>query len=202
MQTKLVKYSAMALAALLLISFGVAGSANAVSQEKVKYVDTFRVQGEVTLGPEEFLALYEAGMIPECIAQQIVDSGITSVNIYFDGLAHVNLKITQKGEMTDIDLQAFWHGHICIEAMQGDDVMFCATLDFKNAQLSMHLKATTAEDMDINANFHTNAVAIICGYEEEVTLDLDFHIKVLVQDGELKNLKLSVPEWVYELALV
>jgi len=191
MNSKMVKYPALALAAALLISFAVAGNVAAANNEKIKYVDTVHVEGGITIHPEDLAFLLESGIeIPEDILMQLAE--IDEITIYVDGLAHVNLMVSEKKGVTDVNLQAFWHGTIAIQADDMPEIV----LDFKNAQLSLHVSVDCAnEQIDINANFHTNADMTINGESESMILDLDIHVKLLVQDNEVKNLKIGVPEW-------
>lgn len=191
MNGKMVKYPAFALAVALLISFAVAGNVAAANNEKIKYVDTVHVEGGVTVQPEDLAFLLDSGIeIPEDILMQL--ASIDEITIHLDGMAHVNLMISEKKGEMDVKLQAFWHGTICIQATDMPDIL----LDFKNAQLMLHVTmACGSGEIDINANFHTNADMTIGCESESMVLDLDIHVKLLVQDGELKNLKIGVPEW-------
>jgi hypothetical protein len=189
--TKSMKYPALAIAAILLLSFGMASSASAANSEKVRFVETVHVKGGITIYQEDlvFLADPELG-IPIELLQQL--SGVEYVNIYVDGLAHVNLMISQKNDAMDVHLQAFWHGTICIMA----EGLPTITLDFKNAHLLLHANLACDSEFDLNVNLHTNGDMTIGDRSEGITLDLDTHIKINVQNGELKNLKISIPEWV------
>jgi hypothetical protein len=188
--TKMMKYPAMAIAAILLLSFGMAGSVSAGSGEKVRFVETVQVQGGITIYQEDlmFLADPELG-IPIELLQQFSD--VEYVNIYVDGLAHVNLMITEKNDAMDVHLHAFWHGTICIMA----EGLPAVTLDLKNAHLLLHANLACDSEFDLNVNWHTNGDMTIGDSSEKIKLDLDTHIKINVQNGELKNLKISLPEW-------
>jgi hypothetical protein len=189
--TKMIKYPALAIAAILLLSFGMASSASATNDGKVRYVDTVHMQGGVTIQPEDLAFLLESGLeIPEDILIQL--ASIDEIHIEVDGLAHINLMITEKKNMVDVHLQAFYHGTICITA----EGLPSITLDFKNAQLMLHVSLACGSDLDLNTNLHMNGEMTIGDNAESISLDLNVHIKIVIHDSELKNLRISVPEWV------
>ncbi|MFA5313032.1 MAG: hypothetical protein WC375_06945 [Methanomassiliicoccales archaeon] len=198
MNKNLVKYPALALAAILLASFAMAGSANAGNNESCKYVDNVQLQGSVTLEQDELwelgIMLYDMGIeLPDEVYEELME--LEYVTITVDGRAHINMKLTEGQDAMDIKLHVVYHGTILIQTNLYPDIM----MDFKNAQLMLHVSVTgDCEDIDLNANFHTNGVLVIGDEEENIVLNLDTHIKIVVHDGEIMNLKIALPEWICE----
>ncbi|MFA5313002.1 MAG: hypothetical protein WC375_06780 [Methanomassiliicoccales archaeon] len=198
MNMNLVKYPALAMAAVLLVSFAAAGSANAGINEGCKYVDTIQLEGSVTLEQEDLwelgMMLYDMGIeLPDDLVEELME--LDHVTIGVEGKAHVNLKMTEGQDAMDFKIHAVWHGTILIQTDEYPDIM----MDFKNAQLMLHLSVTgDSEDIDVNANFHTNGVLVIGNEEDNIALNLDIHIRIMVQEGEITNLMFVLPEWICE----
>jgi len=190
-----IQYSALALAALLLVSFAIAGSADAAKPEKCKYVDTVDLEYQITLTHDQmvdmYLGLYDYGIVvPEVIVNELMDR--ESVTITLDGMAHVNVMLSVSGDTMDLNLQGTWRGTILIQTPGYADIL----LSFKNAQLMGHVNVpSTMEDIDMNVNLHANGKGIINGATENVVFDLDFHVRLLIQNGMVKNMYFDLPEW-------
>ncbi len=133
------------------------------------------------LVPEEWLENADLG--PE-----------TVVTVDLDGKVHVNAFCKEQGDLVRVKVHMAWHGSIGI-AVEG---MPEVRLDLKNAQLMVegYLPADDPEAIDLKVNFHVNGVLTS---NEMVELDLGTHLLLKVQDGEIAQLKIWMPE-IFSLA--
>jgi hypothetical protein len=111
------------------------------------------------------------------------------IQVRFDGKVHVNAFLVQSEEVDRVKVHLAWHG--TIELTVAD--MPTLTFELKNAQLmaDAYLPAGNFEALDLKVNFHINGEMAGYGVDE---IDLDTHILLDIQDGQLTKLKICLPE--------
>jgi hypothetical protein len=193
---KQVRFGASMLAALLcaLMFVSIAGVASAsppshdLKVEATEHIGPVSI--EVPQDPELLAALQE--LIP-------VDVSFLSDARYLcvDGMVHVNGKVSERGDMIEVNLHLVWHGVI---ALCDEDMEPIVTLDVNVLQL--HLKVWVPAsgdidglgDIDLKLNLKLNADLIIGSVTGGEEIDLSAHLLLNLQNGEVMKLKVWLPE--------
>jgi hypothetical protein len=197
MQKGAIKYLTLAVAALLLISFGAAGSASAATTEKKTISGSMPVvwQGDIPLSDLEFLIAYLQDSnveIPQCLMDELIsvyaENG--AVHISINGVASYSLTVCQKDGMQDAVFQGCWRGTISLQVGE-----ICVKLNIKCASLLIHtIGDCRCDNYWIIINFVAIAKAEIkapCGTQ---CFDLKFDIHIKIRNGEICVWSLY-PEW-------
>ncbi|OPY31350.1 MAG: hypothetical protein A4E32_01803 [Methanomassiliicoccales archaeon PtaU1.Bin124] len=197
MHTKLLKYPAIAVAALLLLSFGLTANASAASTSSMKYQETVPVvwEGDIPLEDLEplFVILQNCEIeIPECLLEELATVYLEggSVHIAVNGMAYISLTMTERYGLKDILFQGSWTGTILIVVGE-----FSVLFDMNCAHLSVRTIGTTScTNMNVNILFCTNGHADIAGPCGDFTFNLNTEGKIRIRSSHILMWSLS-PEW-------
>jgi hypothetical protein len=201
MEKNLLKYPALAVAALLLLTFAAAGSARAdggfndPNQVKVP----IKFETDIPLAELDGLLMYVIGSgieLPSCLVQEIAkeyqEGG--SAHIAVDGTVWLNLKVSEKYGMKDYILQGMWSGNILVQVGEVSVLLhlMCFTLN-------VHWWGSCdPAKLNLNINFLSCGNAAISGACGTGNYNVHLDGKICVRNGKIQTWTMS-PEWLATL---
>jgi len=197
MQKNLLKYPALAVAALLMLTFVAAGTAKADGgfNDPNQMTMPIKFETDIPLADLEGLLLYlmESGVeLPPCLVDEIVSEYMEggSVHIAVDGTVWLSLKCTERCGVKDFILQGMWSGDILIQV--GD------------LAVQMHIKCFTLvvhwwgncdpAKLNLNLNFLSCGTVKVCGPCGNDVFDYRLDGKVAIKNGRIMTWNMC-PGW-------
>jgi hypothetical protein len=126
---------------------------------------------------------------PERLADLDLDPEVL-VTIDLDGRVHVNAFLKESGDAYRAKVHLAWHGNIGLQV----EGMPSLNIEVKNAQLMFDGRiAGDMEATDLKVNFHVNG-DLTGG--EGAEMDLGTHLLLKIDDGQITQLKVWLPDLV------
>jgi len=198
MEKNLLKYPALAVTALLLLTFMAAGSAKADGgfNDPNQMTVPIKFEADIPLADLEGLLIYVQGSgveLPSCLVEELakvyMEGG--SAHIAVDGTVWVNLKCSERYGMKDFILQGMWSGDILIQV--GD---LSVQMHIKCFTLAVHWWGNSCDPAKLNLNINflscgTVTVNAPCGSD---VFDYRLDGKIAIKNGRVMTWNMS-PAW-------
>ena len=193
MHTKIMRYAALAVVSLLILSIG-AGSAAASSGTQTKYQGTAQMtwQGNVPLSDLEFLMAYAEYLdIPDNVMAEIsevYESG-GAAQVFFAATVQYCIVANENNGLSDVTFQLCGHGAVFVSI---GDVVF--ELKMRCASLSGRVYETAVDGVS-GFNMNLAISGMVNGKISENGFSKSFafnpYIKIQVRNGDLTTWRIS-----------